>query len=161
VPDSPAQGPNIVLDGGVATASRSRVIFAPQQAIWDVLADFGALSSWVDSVDHSSVLNAHREVLGTTRRVQLGRMVLVERITEFEEPSVLAYAIEGLPRQMGRATNRWTLRPVDGGTEVTITSIVEGTGPLSTILSPVSARVVARQSDGMLTGLTREMGAAT
>lgn len=159
--DSRAPNANVVLDGDVAQVTRSRVIPAPQQAIWDVLADFGALSSWVGSVDHSCVLKACPEVLGTTRRVQVGRMVLVERITEADEPSVLAYAIEGLPRQMGRATNRWTLRPVDGGTEVTITSIVEGTGPLSTILSPVSVRVVARQSDGMLSGLARKMGAAT
>lgn len=126
-----------------------------------MLADFGALSAWVDSVDHSCVLKAHPEVLGTTRRVQVGRMVLVERITESAAPSVLAYAIQGLPRLMGRPTNRWTLRPAGAGTEVTITSMVDGTGPLTTLLSWVTCRVVARQSDGMLTGLARKMGAAS
>ncbi|WP_157890774.1 SRPBCC family protein [Mycolicibacterium goodii] len=142
-------------------ASRSRVIPAQQQAIWDVLADFGALSSWVDKIDHSSVLNAHPEVLGTTRRVQVGRTVLVERITEFEPPTVLAYAIEGLPARMGSLTNRWTLRPTGAGTEVTVTSIVRTVGVVSALTSGVTARVLAKQSDAMLAGLARQMGAAT
>ncbi len=75
----------MVFDGGVADISRSRTITAPPQAIWDVLADFGSLSSWADNVDHSCILNQgpHGGAVGTTRRVQIGRNVLVERITEF------------------------------------------------------------------------------
>lgn len=135
------------------------MIAAQQQAIWDVLADFGALSSWVDKIDHSSVLNARPEVLGTTRRVQVGRTVLVERITEFEAPSVLAYAIEGLPERMGRLTNRWTLQPSGAGTEVTVTSTVDPVGAVSALTAGVTARVLAKQSDAMLAGLAQQMGA--
>jgi len=47
----------MVLDGGVADISRSRTIAAQPQAIWDLLADFGSLSSWADNVDHSCVTN--------------------------------------------------------------------------------------------------------
>ncbi|AFP37725.1 hypothetical protein MSMEI_1249 [Mycolicibacterium smegmatis MC2 155] len=150
-----------MFHGPMGQASRSRVIPAPQQAIWDVLADFGALSSWVDKIDHSCVLNAHPEVLGTTRRVQVGRTVLVERITEYREPSTLAYAIEGLPAWMGRLTNRWTLRPAGVGTEVTVTSTVDPAGFASLVTSAVTARVLAKQSDAMLDGLARTMGART
>ncbi|TXB92061.1 SRPBCC family protein, partial [Mycobacterium tuberculosis] len=47
----------MVLDGVVSDTRRSRTIAARQQTIWDVLADFGSLSSWVEGVDHSCVLN--------------------------------------------------------------------------------------------------------
>lgn len=89
----------MVFDGGVADISRSRTITAPPQAIWDVLADFGSLSAWADDVDHSCILNhgPGGAAKGTTRRVQVGRNVLVERITEFDPAVALAYDVEGLP----------------------------------------------------------------
>ena len=110
-------GAAMVLDDGVADISRSRTIAAQPQAIWDVLADFGSLSSWADNVDHSCVLNHGPDggALGTTRRVQVGRNALVERITEFDPPATLAYDIEGLPARLRKVTNRWTLRPVPTG----------------------------------------------
>ena len=111
----------------MADISRSRTIAAQPQAIWDVLADFGALSSWADSVDHSCVLNHGPDggPLGTTRRVQVGRNTLVERITEFDPPATLAYDIEGLPARLRKVANRWTLRPVGARTVVALTSTVE------------------------------------
>ena len=39
----------------------------------------------------------------------MGRNTLVERILEFDPPHTLAYDIEGLPKRLGRVTNRWTL----------------------------------------------------
>jgi len=46
--------------------------------VWAVLADFGALSSWVDGVDHSCLLEHTGDGIGvgTTRRVQVGRITL-------------------------------------------------------------------------------------
>ncbi|MCV7322307.1 SRPBCC family protein [Mycolicibacterium confluentis] len=143
-------------------ASRSRSIPAKPQAIWDVLADFGAISAWADGVDHSCVLNARPDVLGTTRRIQMGRNTVVERITEFSPPDALAYAIEGLPRRMGALSNRWTLQAVGDGTHVTLTSSVDiGSGPVAALAERVIARVMAKQSDAMLNGLARAMGEAT
>ena len=47
--------------------------------VWDVLADFGSISSWADNIDHSCILNhGPGEPIGTTRRVQIGRDALVE-----------------------------------------------------------------------------------
>ncbi|CAJ1581960.1 SRPBCC family protein [[Mycobacterium] wendilense] len=149
----------MVLHGGVAHARRSRVISAPPQAIWDVLADFGALSSWADNIDHSSVLHEHPEHVGTARRVQVGRNALVETITMFEPAGTLAYDIEGLPRRLGALENRWTLRPTGGATEVTVTSTVtKGSGPLARLVEQVVSGVIAKQSDVMLSGLARRMG---
>jgi carbon monoxide dehydrogenase subunit G len=144
----------------VSHASRSLVIPAPVQAIWDVLADFGAISTWADGVDHSCVLNARPEVLGTTRRIQVGRNTVVERITVVEPPHTLAYAIEGLPKRLGAVSNRWTLHPVGERTRVTLTSSVDaGSGPLARLTEGVAVRMLTRQSAAMLAGLARTMGA--
>ena len=97
----------------VAETRRSRTIAAEAQAIWDVLADFGAISSWADFAEHSCLLSPAAEGVGvgTTRRVQVGRDALVERITDFDPPHTLAYDVQGLPRQLRRLNSRWTLRP--------------------------------------------------
>lgn len=148
----------MVLDDGVADISRSRTIAAPPQEIWDVLADFGSLSSWADEVDHSCVLvhGPDGGAFGTTRRVQIGRNALVERIVEFDPPVALAYDIEGLPRRLRLVTNRWTMLPAGAATAVTLTSRAEiGTGPVARAAERIVVRVMAKQSDSMLAGLAR------
>jgi uncharacterized protein YndB with AHSA1/START domain len=150
------------LNGTVAQISRSCTVAAPPQRVWDVLADFGALSSWAVNVDHSCMLE-HRgagPAVGTTRRVQVGRNTLVERITEFEVPDLLAYEIEGLPRLVGRMRNRWTLEcfpgslPAGDSTAVTLTTTVDiGASPLAGAAEHVMCRIMARQSAAMLAGL--------
>lgn len=138
--------------------SRSRTIMAQQQAIWDVLADFGSLSSWVDSADHSCILNHGPDGMGvgTSRRVQMGRNALVERIVEFDSPTSLSYTIEGLPRRLRHVVNRWTLRPSGRATEVTLTSRAEvGSGPVARAAEWVVCRAMAKQSDSILVGLAR------
>lgn len=148
----------MVFDGGVADISRSRTITAPPQAIWDVLADFGSLSAWADDVDHSCILNHGPDgaAKGTTRRVQVGRNVLVERITEFDPAVALAYDVEGLPRRLRTVANRWTLRTFGTTTRVTLTSSVEiGPGPVAGAAEWAVCRTMAKLSDSMLTGLAR------
>lgn len=149
----------MVLDDTVAEISRSRTIAAPQHSIWDVLADFGSLSTWAHNVDHSCVLNHGPDGagLGTTRRVQVGRNALMERITEFDPPGTLAYRIEGLPARLRKVTNRWTLRPTGSAgaaTVVTLSSTIEiGKNPLARLAEQIVARAMAQQSDTMLAGL--------
>jgi uncharacterized protein YndB with AHSA1/START domain len=159
-------GAAIVLDSGVADISRSRTIAAEPQAIWEVLADFAALSSWAEGVDHSCVLNHGPDggLLGTTRRVQVGSNALVERITEFEPSAALAYDIEGLPSRLRKVANRWTLRPADPkgpkgkATVVTLTSTVAiGAGGPARMAEWVALRVLAKQSDSMLGGLAHRL----
>jgi uncharacterized protein YndB with AHSA1/START domain len=150
----------MVLDGGVADISRTRTIAAPPQAIWDVLADFGSLSSWADSADHSCILNQGPDggAIDTTRRVQVGRNTVVERIIEFAPPSAIAYAITGLPRQFRHVVNRWTLVRSGGATEVTLTSKLEiGSNPVARAAEWVVCRGMARQSDSLLAALAKRM----
>jgi uncharacterized protein YndB with AHSA1/START domain len=138
-------------------SSRYRTIAAGPQAIWAVLADFGTLSQWAGNVDHSSVLEHGPDGghVGTARRVQVGRNTLIERITTFTAPAVLAYDISGLPAWLGRVSNRWKLTPTaTGGTVVTLTSAVDiGRRRTQRAVERVVCRVLAKQSDAMLAGL--------
>jgi uncharacterized protein YndB with AHSA1/START domain len=145
---------------GVAQISRSRTIAAPPRRVWDVLADFGRLSSWADNVDHSCLLEHGPDgpVVGTTRRVQVGRDTLVERITDIHAPDALAYDIEGLPRPVRRVVNRWALTPQNNATDVTLTTTVEiGANPLAGVAERALCRFMAKQSDTMLSGLAARL----
>jgi carbon monoxide dehydrogenase subunit G len=143
----------------VADIDRSRTVAADPKEVWDVLADFGSISSWADNIDHSCILNHGSEPIGTTRRVQIGRNTLVEQITEFEPTRALAYDVEGLPKRLRRFNNRWSLQPADDGkTIVTLTSTVEiGSGPLRKLAERVVCRVQVRESDVMLAGLANRL----
>ena len=139
-----------------AQISRRRTVHADAAAVWDVLADFGAISAWAPGVDHSCVLTTGPDgPVGTTRRVQVGRMVLVERITEATPPRTFAYDIAGLPGPVRHAANRWVLEEAFGGaTAVTLTSTVDmGPGRLRDIAATLFSRVMAKSSDQMLAGL--------
>lgn len=143
----------------MADISRSRTIAAPLQAVWDVLADFGSLSSWADDIDHSCILRHGQDgPVGTTRRVQVGRNTVVERIIAFDPPVTLAYRIEGLPLRVHTAVNRWTLTPKDSATVVTLTSALDvDAGPLSGAAEWIACRAMAKQSDSLLAGLAHRL----
>ena len=159
VADLPSAELRAAYGEAVADIDRSRRISADPQSVWDVLADFGSISSWADNIDHSCILNQGSEPIGTTRRVQIGRNALVETITEFDTTRALAYDVEGLPKRVRRFNNRWSLRPVaDGGTVVTLTSTVEiGSGPIRKLAERAVCRVQVRQSDIMLAGLANRL----
>lgn len=141
----------------MAHLSRARTIAADPQAIWDVLADFGAISAWADSVDHSCLLRVTADPVGLTRRVQVGRIVLTERIIEFDPPGVLAYDIDGLPSFAGRVRNRWDVHPLSAqSTEVSLTTSVDAG---SRLVEQVVCRVSGKLSDGLLTGLANHLEA--
>ena len=128
-----------------------------------MLADFGAIGEWADNVDHSCILEHCRQgPVGTSRRVQVGRNALVERITESAAPTTLAYDIEGLPHRLRRVANRWTLAVAPGGgTDVRITSTVQvGANPLARIAERALCAMMGTQSDTMLTGLAQRVEAA-
>ena len=136
---------------------------ADPEEVWAVLADFGSISSWAPTVEHSCLLSPAGDGigLGTSRRVQVGRDALVERITEFTSPRALAYDVEGFPRQLRHLNNRWTLSPAGGGTVVTLTTTFEiGPNPLQRLAERAVARFSSRQLDTMLTGLTRRLETA-
>ena len=125
-----------------------------------MLADFGSISAWASNVDHSCLLEHGDDpaAVGTSRRVQVGRDTLVERITDSVAPTTLRYSIEGLPRPLGRVANRWTITPFGDSTAVTLTSTVDiGGNPLARVAEKAACRFMAKQSDVMLAGLARRV----
>jgi hypothetical protein len=133
---------------------RSTAVAVGPQAVWAVLADFDGIAGWAPVVDHSTSLTARTEGVGAARRVQVGRTVLVERVTEWEPATALAYDLEGLPRVVGGAQNRWELRPQGDGTAITLTSTVDpGPLPVGRLVAPLLARRLGKASDGLLAGL--------
>lgn len=127
---------------------------APPEEVWAALAAFDRISRWADDVDHSSYLTEQAEGVGAARRVQVGRMVLVERITEWEPPRSLAYVLEGLPPAAGLPTNRWVLRPDGTGTTVSLTASIEGgVKPVARLVT----RRLAKANEGLLAGLREEL----
>ncbi len=140
----------------MAEISRSRTVHAPAETIWTVLADFGALSTWADGIDHSCLLNHGHDddTVGTARRVQVGRDTLVETITDADPRRTLAYDIAGLPPAFS-ASNRWTLTPGPGNdTTVTLTSTVHMNRTLlRRVAERAMAQLLARRSESLLTSL--------
>ena len=119
-------------------------------------ACLGGLVAGARNADRSCLLEhgADGTGVGTSRRVQVGRDTLVERITEFAAATALAYDIEGLPRRLRRVANRWTLTTAGSSTGVTLTSTVEiAANPVAEIAERAMCRYLSRQSDVMLAGL--------
>ena len=145
---------------------RTRPIPAHLTRVWDVLADFDRLADWADNADHTCWLGDPRadgEMVGRARRVQAGRVVLVETITVWEPPSRLAYDLGGLPPIVKTAINEWWLRadPTDDGrTVVTLATHVDcGPRPPQRLVARLVGRRLAKASDVMLAGLADHLAA--
>ena len=141
-----------------ATTTRSTSMRFGAEQIWDVLADFGGIATWAGFVEHSSMLQAGPVEVGAARRIQMGSMVVLERIVDVDALTTLEYEIEGLPKAVSLVRNRWTLAPASGGTEVSIATTVRiGARPPQRLAERVLGRVLASRSDAMLAGLTAHL----
>ncbi len=149
----------------MTTIERTRTIPAHLTQLWDVLADFDRLAVWAPNADHTCWLDEPRddgEMVGRARRVQAGRVVLVETITVWEPPARLAYDLGGLPPIVRSAVNEWQLRvdpSDDDRTIVTLATHVDcGPRPPQQLIGRLVARRLATASDAMLTGLGAHLG---
>lgn len=129
----------------MATVTRSRMVASDPEEVWDVLIDYGAIARWAGFVEHSSMLRSGPVELGSTRRIQVGSTVLLERIVDLDAPTSLEYEIEGLPKLVSSARNRWALAPSPGGgTDVSITTTVTvGPRPPQRLVERVLGRVLS------------------
>lgn len=125
--------------------------------VWAVLADFGGIVRWAPIVDHSCLLSAQREGVGTVRRIQSGRRTLVERVVEWVDGERLSYVVEGLPPVVRSLRNTWQLDDgdgSDGSTQITLTSSVDvGPRPPQKLAAKVLTRQLSKASQQMLHGL--------
>lgn len=142
------------------SVERSGTIAATPSAVWAVLSDFAAISTWAPNVDHSCFLTDQETGPGTARRIQAGRTTLVETVIEWTPPTegrtaVLSYSLAGLPKVVRSVTNTWNLTPNGAGTAVTLTSTIDaGPRPPQKVIAKIVGRKLASASDEMIAGLT-------
>ena len=138
----------------MTAVERSTIVAAPPDAVWEVLADFGALASWVPMIQHSCLLSEQPGDVGAVRRVQIARQTLVERVTTWAPPAELSYTIEGLPPMVGIARNTWRLTPSGPETSVVLTTEIDtGRNPARALLAKRVLQRMAIASEQMLAGL--------
>ncbi|HEX4903743.1 MAG TPA: SRPBCC family protein [Acidimicrobiales bacterium] len=146
------------MSGPTASVRRTALVPAPAAGVWAVLADFGALARWVTVVDHSCLLHEPDLAIGTARRVQRGRVTVLEVVDVLENGVRLGYRIEGLPAVLRSVRNEWELRSAAGGTEVAVTTTVDaGPRPPQQLVARLVARRLAKTSDSMLAGLAAHL----
>ena len=137
---------------------RTRIIAAESDAVWAVLADFAAISTWATRIDHSSITHeadgAPTNQVGLTRRIQMGRNTLLERVVTWTPPRTLAYEIRGLPKIIKSVQNRWDLTAAGTVTTATLTSTIDtGPRPPQQIIARLVGKRLAKESDALLSGI--------
>jgi uncharacterized protein YndB with AHSA1/START domain len=140
---------------------RTVTIDAAPEAVWAVLADFGGISRWAANVDHSWALDDPGP--GAARRIQAGRLTVIERVITWQPPTTLAYTIEGLPPVVRRVVNEWTLSPsAGGGTSATLTTTIDaGPRPPQRLIARIVGKRFGAASEQMLAGLADHLEGAT
>lgn len=142
----------------MVVVTKSTSIPHSPDAVWPVLAEFDAISRWAPNVDHSCLMSTQAEGVGTVRRIQTGRMTVLETVTTYEPGVALGYEITGLPALVASVTNTWVLEPADEGTAITLTTeIVPGPRPPHRLAARAMARVMGSASEQMLAGLAAEL----
>ena len=138
---------------------RASKIAATPSEIWEVLADFGALASWVPMIQHTCPLSDQTEGVGTVRRVQVQRQTLVETVTIWTPPTTLAYTIEGLPPIAGVPVTTWRLTPQGASTSVTVsTELDTGRNPVRALVGRKVLERLGLAAEFMLAGLDERAG---
>lgn len=135
----------------------TRLVPAAPAQVWATLAAFDQISRWAGNVDHSAYTTEATEGVGAARRVQAGRMAILETVIEWEPTTRLAYRLEGLPPLARSVVNRWELEAAPGGTMATLTTVIEPlAGPRGRAGTKILGAVLTRASNAMLAGLAAD-----
>ena len=152
--NQPTTAPTVKPD---PSRTRSAHVAARPEEVWEVLARFDRISAWAPDVNHSTFTTDRTEGVGTARRVQVGRMALIETVTVWQAGNELAYTIEGLPPLVRSVTNHWRLQPGSGGTQVSLTTTIDPGGtPKGRIGARILGVVLGRAGKGLVAGLVAE-----
>ncbi len=141
----------------MASLIRSRVVTAPREAVWAVIADASALPRWwprvtrVEGVQETSFTEVLLSKRGRPMRLDL-------YYTEVEPPELLAWKLElagsQFERLLGEWSTRFTLSAVDGGTLVAIEEHQSFRGSFRTG-GVLQRRAARRRLDAALAGLAQ------
>lgn len=133
---------------------KTRLIAAKRSKVWAALADFPAIVTWAPNVDHSTPATAAQNGLGAVRRVQSGRITLLETIVDWQPEERLAYTLDGLPPIAGSVVTSWDLEEQGDATRVTVTSSVHPRpNPAGRFVARALGRQLKSAATQMLTGL--------
>lgn len=142
----------------MATVERSTTVAATPDEVWNVLADFPAISAWAPNVDHSCLLSEQTEGVGMARRIQTAGATVVETVQTWTVGEALGYRITGLPPVIKSVTNTWRLTPTGDATSVVLTTEIDaGQRPPQKVIAKAVGRKLASASDEMIAGLTARL----
>jgi len=142
----------------MTTVERTALIESSTSQVWALLADFEAISAWAPNVDHSALMTDQTEGVGMVRRVQVGRMALVETVTEWEAGVVLSYTISGMPAVVGSVSNSWRLGTSGSLTMVWLTTTIDAGPRPPRVVAGVVGRKLGQASEEMLAGFQAHLG---
>ena len=137
--------------------TKSVTLNARRETVWATLAAFDRIAEWAEDVDHSSLLTEQATGVGTTRRIQQGANAITETIVNWQEPTCLAYRVDGLPPIFRQVINQWDLTEEGERTQANLTVQVTAARPPAAIAAQIVARAIGRVNARILTGLQAEM----
>jgi uncharacterized protein YndB with AHSA1/START domain len=141
---------------------KSRKIAAPAAKVWAVLADFPAIATWAPQVDHSTAATEAHGGIGAVRRVQVGRIALLETVVDWQPDVLLSYTVEGLPPIAGSIVTTWELADRDGQTKTTVTTTIHPRpNPAGRFVARALSRQLGRAAKQMLSGLAKRVEEAS
>jgi uncharacterized protein YndB with AHSA1/START domain len=134
----------------------THVVDAPNDAVWEVLGDFGTEHRWTRTVNNCTRDTAEVRV-GTVRVCQLprplmGRTTARETLTEFETGRALTYLLDGPAGPFAVASSRWSTSPVARrGTAITVEGSFSPKNRAVRVLAwPVAKPMLRRLTRGVL-----------
>lgn len=142
------------------TPRLDRIVDAPVDHAFAVLGDLASIAIWGPDIDHAWICTEVRQGVGAIRRVQTGRMAVLEEVVRWEPPHVLAYRIDGLPKVVRSLLTTWTLAegPETGLTEVAVQTTVDcGPRPPQQLVARLVAKRFASVNRGLLDGLVTHL----
>ena len=137
--------------------TRSVVIDAPKDKVWEVLADFGAVSKWAPTITDSATVGDANQGVGAVRTCEHEKMgTLQETIVSWTEGEAYSYDVTaGLPFPMKTLRNHWSVREQGASTEVTLhQEFSTKLGPLGSLMeSMMLKRMMRKEMQLALAGL--------
>ena len=136
----------------MATFTSEARIQAPAEAVWDVLADIGAIHTWNPGVQDSHVTSESGEGVGASRHCDLGgKSYLNEDVVEWSPNEAITFRIVSSNMPFARADIAFCLHPDGGGTRVTVSpDYAMKFGPLGWMMDALMVRRMYRKGMAQL-----------
>ena len=141
----------------MSSLTRSVVIDAAKDKVWEVLADFGTVSRWAPTITDSAIVGDANEGVGAVRTCEHVKMgTLEETIVSWTEGGAYSYDVTaGLPFPMKALRNHWIMLERGASTEVTLhQEFSTKLGPLGSLMESMMIKRMMRKEMGLaLAGL--------